>query len=194
MAIFEATTDPTVIQGVLDRVLELIRTTGGNPGAIDRWGKRTFAYEVNHKREGYYVVVEFTAGPQTVADLDRMLGLADEMVAPQGDRPVARLSMRGRSGQGAEASQDRPSRPPTDLGSASRDEREHTMPTDNSVILVGNITRDPELRFTNTGQPDRLPLRVGQSTAGGRIARPKSGEEATSLLRCGVLARRWPRT
>jgi small subunit ribosomal protein S6 len=72
MAIFEATTDPTVIQGVLDRVLELIRTTGGNPGAI--------AYEVNHKREGYYVVVEFTSGVETVAELDRMLGLADELV------------------------------------------------------------------------------------------------------------------
>src|SRR5580693_1801378 len=27
------------------------------------------------------------------------------------------------------------------------------MPTDNSVILVGNITRDPELRFTNTRPP-----------------------------------------
>jgi len=80
MAIFEATTDPTVIQGVLDRVLELIRTTGGNPGAIDRWGKRAFAYEVNHKREGYYVVIEFSAGVQTVADLDRMMGLADEIV------------------------------------------------------------------------------------------------------------------
>ena len=26
------------------------------------------------------------------------------------------------------------------------------MATDNSVTLVGNITRDPELRFTNTGQ------------------------------------------
>ena len=69
-----------MIQGVLDRALDVIRTNGGNPGAIDRWGKRTFAYEVNHKREGYYVVVEFTGEPETVAALDRMLGLADEVV------------------------------------------------------------------------------------------------------------------
>ncbi len=80
MAIFEASTEPTVIQGVIDRALEVIRSTGGNPGAIDRWGKRTLAYEVNHKREGYYVVIEFSAGVQTVADLDRMMGLADEIV------------------------------------------------------------------------------------------------------------------
>jgi small subunit ribosomal protein S6 len=80
MAIFEATTEPSVIQGVLDHALEVIRSTGGNPGAIDRWGKRSFAYEVNHKREGYYVVVEFAADPETVAALDRMLGLADEVV------------------------------------------------------------------------------------------------------------------
>ena len=80
MAIFEATTEPTLIQGVLDQALEVIRSTGGTPGAIDRWGKRTLAYEVNHKREGYYVVVEFTGEPETVAALDRMLGLADEVV------------------------------------------------------------------------------------------------------------------
>jgi small subunit ribosomal protein S6 len=80
MAIFEATTEPSLIQGVLDHALEVIRTNGGNPGTIDRWGKRTFAYEVNHKREGYYVVVEFTGEPETVAALDRMLGLADEVV------------------------------------------------------------------------------------------------------------------
>ena len=80
MAIFEATTEPTVIQGVLDQALEVIRSTGGTPGAIDRWGKRTLAYEVNHKREGYNVIVEFTAEPATVAALDRMMGLADEII------------------------------------------------------------------------------------------------------------------
>lgn len=91
MAIFEASTEPTVIQGELDRALDVIRTNGGNPGAIDRWGKRTFAYEVNHKREGYYVVVEFTGEPQTVAALDRMLGLADQVVRHK----VIRLPERG---------------------------------------------------------------------------------------------------
>jgi small subunit ribosomal protein S6 len=80
MAIFEASTEPTVIQGVLDRALDTLRGAGGNPGTIDRWGRRAFAYEVNHKREGYYVVVEFTGEPETVAALDRMLGLADEVV------------------------------------------------------------------------------------------------------------------
>ena len=80
MAIFEATTEPTVIQGVLDQALDVIRTTGGTPGAIDRWGKRTLAYEVNHRREGYYVVAEFVAEPKASADLDRFLVLADEVV------------------------------------------------------------------------------------------------------------------
>jgi small subunit ribosomal protein S6 len=91
MAIFDATTEPTVIQGVLDHALEVIRGAGGNPGTIDRWGRRQFAYEVNHKREGYYVIVEFTGEPQTVVALDRMLGLADEVVRHK----VVRLPERG---------------------------------------------------------------------------------------------------
>jgi small subunit ribosomal protein S6 len=97
MAIFEATTEPSVIQGELDRALEVIRTNGGNPGAIDRWGKRSFAYEVNHKREGYYVVVEFTGEPETVAALDRMLGLADEVVRHK----VVRMPDKADAGVGA---------------------------------------------------------------------------------------------
>ncbi len=80
MAIFEATTEPTVIQSVVDRALDTIRGAGGTPGSIDRWGRRSLAYEVNHKREGYYIVVEFTGEPETVAALDRMLGLSDEVI------------------------------------------------------------------------------------------------------------------
>jgi small subunit ribosomal protein S6 len=80
MVIFDAGADPQAIQAVVDRALESVRTNGGTPGAIDRWGKRPFAYEVNHKREGYYVLIELTGETQTVVELDRLLHLADEVV------------------------------------------------------------------------------------------------------------------
>ncbi len=80
MVIFDSGAEPSAIQAVIDRTLETVRSSGGNPGALDRWGKRSFAYEVNHKREGYYVVLEFTSETKTVTELDRLLTLADEVV------------------------------------------------------------------------------------------------------------------
>ena len=98
MIIFEITTDPPAIQAVVDRVLETIRTSGGNPGAVDRWGRRPFAYEVNHKREGYYVLVEFTSEVATVNELDRMLSLADEVVRHKVIRLPEKVAGRRRPG------------------------------------------------------------------------------------------------
>jgi small subunit ribosomal protein S6 len=80
MIVFDTTVDAQAIQGALDRFLETIRAHGGNPGAIDRWGKRPLAYEINKRKEGYYVLVEFTGGPETVSELDRILTLADEVM------------------------------------------------------------------------------------------------------------------
>ncbi len=80
MVIFDTGTEPPAIQAVVDRLLETVRTSGGTPGAVDRWGRRPFAYEVKHRREGYYVLVEFSGEVQTVNDLDRMLSLADEVL------------------------------------------------------------------------------------------------------------------
>jgi small subunit ribosomal protein S6 len=68
------------IQIALDRALETIRTNGGTPGALDRWGKRPLAYEINKRKEGYYVLVEFSGESTTVVELDRILTLSDEVI------------------------------------------------------------------------------------------------------------------
>ncbi len=47
---------------------------------MERWGKRRFAYEVHHRSEGYYALLEANAEPGVMAELDRMLNLADEVV------------------------------------------------------------------------------------------------------------------
>ena len=46
----------------------------------DMWGKRRFAYEIDHLSEGYYTVLSFRAGSDAVAGVDRLLSFADEVV------------------------------------------------------------------------------------------------------------------
>ena len=80
MIVFDTAVDAQAIQASLDHALDTIRQHGGTPGNIDRWGKRPLAYEIKKRKEGYYVVVEFTGEPATIAELDRILGLADEVM------------------------------------------------------------------------------------------------------------------
>ena len=80
MIVFDTTVDAQSIQVALDRALDTIRSHGGNPGTIDRWGKRPLAYEINKRKEGYYVLVEFSGESNTVTELDRILTLSDEVL------------------------------------------------------------------------------------------------------------------
>jgi small subunit ribosomal protein S6 len=80
MVILDAGLDEDVIRATIDRATRVVTGGGGAVGRVDRWGRRRFAYEVHHRSEGYYVVIETTAEPAVMADLDRMLGLADEVI------------------------------------------------------------------------------------------------------------------
>jgi small subunit ribosomal protein S6 len=77
MVIFDVGLEDGDINASLDRITSLVRDRGGSPGRSERWGRRTFAYELKHRSEGYYVLIEFTAEPVLVAELDRMLTLDD---------------------------------------------------------------------------------------------------------------------
>jgi len=78
--IYDLAFEPQAIQAQLDKALEVVTSNGGAVGSIDRWGRRPFAYEVKHKAEGYYVIVSFTSENEGLSALDRMLGLADEVL------------------------------------------------------------------------------------------------------------------
>ena len=80
MLIFDANLEEETIRCALDRFAGFIRDRGGNPGRVDRWGKRRFAYELRHRWEGYYVLLEATMEVEAEQELHRMLSLADEVV------------------------------------------------------------------------------------------------------------------
>ncbi len=47
---------------------------------IDWWGKRQFAYPIDKKPSGYYLVAQIVAAPGALDELERVLRLADEIV------------------------------------------------------------------------------------------------------------------
>ncbi|HEY4607426.1 MAG TPA: 30S ribosomal protein S6 [Acidimicrobiia bacterium] len=54
--------------------------SGASVAGRDLWGKRRFAYEIDHLSEGYYSVITFQAEAAAVDSLDRMLSLADDVL------------------------------------------------------------------------------------------------------------------
>jgi small subunit ribosomal protein S6 len=80
MLILPAEADEAVVSGALDRITRAVSESGGRVGNVDRWGRRRLAFEVERQTEGYYVVVDFTAEPEVITDLERALHLADEVL------------------------------------------------------------------------------------------------------------------
>ena len=68
------------INVVITKFENLIKNTGGEIEKIDRWGKRRLAYEVKDFAEGFYCLINFTAEPKTVFELDRVMKITDEIL------------------------------------------------------------------------------------------------------------------
>ncbi len=80
MVILDPSLEERTVAPSLDTYLNVIRTAGGSVEKLDVWGRRRLAYEIDKRGEGFYVVVEFTAEPTSIAPLERTLSLADEVV------------------------------------------------------------------------------------------------------------------
>jgi small subunit ribosomal protein S6 len=80
MIIFDSDVDDSGIQQMLNRIGEMVTAGNGKVATTDRWGRRRFAYEINHKLEGYYVVLEIVTEALNLDDVSRVLRLADQVV------------------------------------------------------------------------------------------------------------------
>lgn len=87
MVILDPDLDERTVAPSLDTYLNVVRQDGGSIEEVDVWGKRRLAYEINKKAEGIYAVVQLTAEPTTVKELDRQLTLNESVVRTKVTRP-----------------------------------------------------------------------------------------------------------
>lgn len=80
MIIVDQDADDAANKAVIARVQELVAADGGSTPTVDNWGRRRFAYPINHKNEGVYTVLEIVTPATNLDEVDRYLRLADEVV------------------------------------------------------------------------------------------------------------------
>jgi small subunit ribosomal protein S6 len=87
-----------------DQFVEQLRTQLTSAGAtvdkVEKWGKRRLAYKVDKYREGAYVLLQFTAAPETVKELERRLRVSDlvlKFITVRIDQVLKRLDKRKKS-------------------------------------------------------------------------------------------------
>ena len=80
MVIFDREVDESTIDGMLNQVSAQVGEAGGRVATTDKWGLRKYAYEIDHKDEGYYVVLEIVTEARDLHEVERFLRLADDVV------------------------------------------------------------------------------------------------------------------
>ena len=81
MVIFDGDLDENTAHGKVKTVTDQIVKAGGRVhGKADWWGKRQFAYPINKKDFGYYLVLNVLAPGGALDDLERTFRIADDVV------------------------------------------------------------------------------------------------------------------
>lgn len=90
MVILDPELEERTVAPSLDQFLNVVRQGGGSVEKVDIWGRRRLAYEINKKSEGIYAVVDLTAEPAVVKELDRQLNLNESVLRTKVLRPDPR--------------------------------------------------------------------------------------------------------
>ena len=72
--------DEEQVENTIGRFRTIIERTGGEAGEVNHWGRRKLAYEIDHRTDGFYAVMEFTAGERTLTELKRILRVSDDVL------------------------------------------------------------------------------------------------------------------
>ena len=106
MFIVSPNVEGDAVDQYIERFGRLVTESGGEVVAVDKWGKRRFAYEIQGLNEGYYVVMQFRADRNTVHELSRVMRITDDIVRHMVVRlDESQLKTAQKASQGAQAEQ-----------------------------------------------------------------------------------------
>ncbi|WP_203568841.1 30S ribosomal protein S6 [Aestuariimicrobium ganziense] len=89
MVIIDPDVDDRQVNPLIEKHLKVITDAKGTVDNIDVWGRRRMAYEINKKPEGIYVVLNVSAEPAVVKEMDRLMTIDEQIMRTKVMRPDA---------------------------------------------------------------------------------------------------------
>ncbi|MGB2767462.1 MAG: 30S ribosomal protein S6 [Propionicimonas sp.] len=87
MVIIDPDVDDRQVNGLLEKPLATFTKAGGTVDNLEVWGRRRLAYDIRKKSEGIYAVINVTADPAVVKELDRQFTLNEQIMRTKVIRP-----------------------------------------------------------------------------------------------------------
>lgn len=99
------------VKEAIERARKLIESMQGTMEEVQEWGLRELAYPIDKKPRGIYSLLRYTASSDAVAELERTLKIADDVLRyvsvriPEPQKINRRVASKKRRADAAEAAQ-----------------------------------------------------------------------------------------
>ena len=138
---------------IVSRTRELVERGGGQWRTHDAWGRRRLAYEIDHKTDGAYHLLQFDVEPATLDEVARVLKITDGVMRHMATRRV--------KGGGTRAAP--PPLPPSEAAPV-RYEREAPAPVAEEAVADETVAEETEVE-TIEAAPEEAESAVAEPEA-----------------------------
>lgn len=88
--------DDEALKSLAERIKQVIVANGGQVTSTESLGRRTLAYPIKRRRDGYYILIKAALAQNTIAELERTLRLSEDvlrhMLVLLEDKPAAAVA------------------------------------------------------------------------------------------------------
>ena len=67
-------------EALIEKFKSFVESKGGVVNGLDKLGMKKFAYPINFKSEGFYVLMNFEAPTSAISDMNNAMNIADLVV------------------------------------------------------------------------------------------------------------------
>jgi small subunit ribosomal protein S6 len=82
MYIVDADTPDESLEPIVEKYSKVVTDGGGEVSEAGKWekGRRVMAYDIAKKREGMYILMQFTSNNEVPKELDRIFKINDDVI------------------------------------------------------------------------------------------------------------------